>query len=61
MSSYEDRMAEKYNFLKKETIKDFQVDTASLSRADALKYIFKEIIIPASSVSYTHLTLPTKA
>ena len=31
------------------------------SLADALKYIFKEIIIPASSntVSYTHLTLPT--
>ena len=27
--------------------------------ADALKYIFKEIIIPASAVSYTHLTLPT--
>ena len=37
------------------------------SLADALKYIFKEIIVPASSnkiifipVSYTHLTLPTK-
>ena len=36
------------------------------SLADALKYIFKEIIIPATSnkiifipVSYTHLTLPT--
>ena len=40
--------------------------------ADALKYVFKEIIIPSSSnkvifilapivtVSYTHLTLPTK-
>lgn len=30
------------NFLKKETIKDFQVDTASLSRADALKYILEK-------------------
>ena len=36
------------------------------SLADALKYIFKEMIIPSSSnkvifisVSYTHLTLPT--
>ena len=30
--------------------------------ADALKFFFKEIIVPsgADTVSYTHLTLPTK-